>query len=145
MAILLAGVLVVWLVKPIGDACPDLEQLPRGSTAGSSPSFSPPLTRTCTYMAAGGTRATSRYVPLLDWFVVLLVAAAVAGVAGLLAPATRAGAGAGSRPLPVREVRTARKPRSTGEPRASGRPQAPAERDPAERERARRERAERDR
>jgi len=43
VAILLAGVLVVWLVKPIGDPCAQLDRLPHGSTAKSSPSFSPPI------------------------------------------------------------------------------------------------------
>ncbi len=143
VAIFLAGVLVVWLVKPIGNACPDLNVVVAGSSASSSPSFSPPLTRTCTYTIAGGTRATARYVPWLDWLVLLVAAAAVAGVAGALSPAARGGGGqrppredpaarggGGRRPLPAREDHA---------PAPSG------ERDEAERERARRERAQRNR
>ncbi|MEJ7824283.1 MAG: hypothetical protein WKF48_02580 [Solirubrobacteraceae bacterium] len=130
IAIFLAGLLVVWLIKPIGDACPDLGALPSGSTASSSPSFSPPLTRTCTYLAAGGTRATARYVPWLDVLVLVLVAGAVAGVAAVISPAARGGAG------PSRAPRRQREP----PPIASA-----GERDADERERARRERAERNR
>ena len=87
--ILLLGVLVVWLVRPIGDACPDVGKLPPGSSAASKPSFTPPLTRTCTYTTPEGTKARKRYVPIMDW----LVLAVVAGVAGAaitrLGPARR--------------------------------------------------------
>ena len=88
-AVLLAGLLAVWLVKPIGDPCPDLDRLPQGSSATSSPSFSPPLTRTCTYTAAGGVQATSRYVPWLDWIVLVLLAAVLGGVARMVSPGAR--------------------------------------------------------
>jgi len=127
VAIFLAGALVVWLVKPIGEPCPDLERLPAGSTARSSPSLTPPGTRTCTYTAAGGTEARSSYVPWLDWIVLVLLAALVAGGIRVVSPAGRA--------APRRSARV--------------RPAAPregrAEHDAAARERARRERAERDR
>ncbi|MGI8730022.1 MAG: hypothetical protein ACR2LK_08560 [Solirubrobacteraceae bacterium] len=144
VAILLVGALAVWLVKPIGDACPDLGGLPQGSTASSSPSFSPPLTRTCTYTAAGGTRATSRYVPVMDWFVLLLVSGAVALVVGAVMPAARAGRGS----RPASDPRARGVTRGDAESRAAREPsRAPAsgERDDAGRERARRERAERNR
>ena len=95
MFILLLGVLVVWLVRPIGSACPDVDKLPAGSSASSKPSFTPPLTRMCTYTTPDGTKARKRYVPLLDWLV-LGVVAALAGVAitafgpaGRRAPAQR--------------------------------------------------------
>jgi len=136
IAIFLAGLLVVWLIKPIGDPCPDLRVLPSGSTASSSPSFSPPLTRTCTYLAAGGTRATARYVPWLDVLVLVLVAGVVAGVAAVISPAARGGTG------PSRAPRRQREPARQREPRPAA---SVGERDTAERERARRERAERNR
>ena len=130
VAVLLAGLLVVWLVKPIGDACPDLGRLPLGTTASSSPSFSPPLTRTCTYTTSGGIQAHSRYVPWLDWLLLVLLATLVVGAVRLVSPV-----GGGSRE-PGRD----RPPR---EPRAERAPPVSAERDDAERERARRKRAER--
>lgn len=77
--ILVLGVLVVWLARPIGDACPDLGRLPPGSSASSKPSLTPPLTRMCTYTTPDGTNARKRYVPLLDW----LVLGVVAGIAGI--------------------------------------------------------------
>ena len=98
--ILLLGVLVVWLVRPIGDACPDVGKLPPGSSASSRPSFSPPLTRTCTYTTADGTQARKRYLPVVDW----LVLALVAGLAG--AAITRFGAG--NRPPPPQRPRRER-------------------------------------
>jgi hypothetical protein len=89
VAVLLAGLLVVWLIKPIGDPCPDLGRLPHGSTASSSPSFSPPLTRSCTYTTAGGIQAHARYVPWLDWIVLLLVASLAVGAVRVLSPVGR--------------------------------------------------------
>jgi hypothetical protein len=89
VAILVVGVLAVWLVKPIGDPCPDIDRLPQGSSARSSPSFSPPLTRTCTYTAAIGIEARARYVPWLDWVVIVLLAALAGGLASVVSPAGR--------------------------------------------------------
>jgi hypothetical protein len=128
--VLVLGALVVWLVAPIGNPCPDLGRLPSGSTSASSPSFSPPLTRQCTYTTADGTKARARYVPWLDWIVLLLVAA-------VAATATRFVGVSGAR-----TERVERAPRAPREPRA---PKQPHERDEAERERARAERARRDR
>ena len=79
-AIFLLGVLVVWLVHPIGSACPDVDRLPAGSSGSSAPSLAPPLTRMCTYRTPEGTEAKKRYVPILDW----LVLAVLAGMAGTL-------------------------------------------------------------
>jgi hypothetical protein len=121
-AILLVGVLGVWLVKPIGNPCPDLGRLPQGSTASSSPSFSPPLTRTCTYDAAGGIQARASYVPWLDWIVIALIA----GLAGLAANLAAPG---GRRSRPPREEPVARAPR----PAASASRPAPAPRPQRER------------
>lgn len=78
------GALVVWLVTPIGNACPDLDRLPAGSSSSSSPSFSPPLTRRCTYTTPDATKARSRYVPWLDWLVLAVVAGIAAAGASLL-------------------------------------------------------------
>lgn len=89
VAILVVGLLAVWLVKPIGDPCPDIDRLPQGSSATSSPSLSPPLTRTCTYTAAIGIQARALYVPWLDWIVIVLIAAAGGGLASLLSPPAR--------------------------------------------------------
>jgi hypothetical protein len=88
LAVLLLGVLGVWLVKPIGDACPDLGKLPAGSTGASAPSFAPPLTRTCTYTTVEGTKAHKRYVPVVDWLIVAVVAGVVGAGAGLAGPGT---------------------------------------------------------
>ena len=79
LVVFLMGALGVWLVKPIGDACPDLGKLPAGSRSSSAPSFAPPFTRTCTYATAGGIEAHQRYVPVVDW----IVLAVLAGVVGL--------------------------------------------------------------
>lgn len=128
--VLVLGALVVWLVAPIGNPCPDLGRLPSGSTSASSPSFSPPLTRRCTYTTTDGTRARSRYVPWLDWIVLLLVAGAAATVARFVGGSA------------ARGERAPRAPRAPREPRA---PKQPAARDDAERERARAERSRRDR
>lgn len=170
VAVFVAGFLVVWLIKPIGNPCPDLDRLPQGSSATSSPSFSPPGARTCTYTAAGGIRAESKYLPWLDWIVLLLLAAVAAAAATVLSPVS--GGGTARAPRAEREPRAPRQPRA---PRAAREPRAPqagrapsldrapredpppsppptepdppsspvGERDAAERERARRERAER--
>ncbi len=146
-AVFLLGFLAVWLIKPIGEPCPDLERLPPGSTASSSPSFVPPGARTCTYTAAGGTEATSKYVPWLDWIVLLLLAALAGGAVAIASPARRAERA--PRPEPAeREPRASREPHAphaARAPRAERAPSAAGERDAAERERARRERAERNR
>jgi len=102
LAVFVLGAFGVWLVKPIGDACPDVGRLPAGSQSSSSPSFAPPLTRTCTYTTADGTQAHKRYVPVVDWLV-LAVVAGVAGVGvGLAGPGT---------PRPERAPRPSRAPR----------------------------------
>ena len=79
LVVFLLGALGVWLIKPIGDACPDIGKLPAGSRSSSAPSFTPPFTRTCTYTAAGGIEAHQRYVPIVDW----IVLGVLAGVVGL--------------------------------------------------------------
>ena len=131
VAVFVVGFLFVWLVRPLGNPCPDLASLPQGSTASSSPSLAPPGSRTCTYAATAGIKATARYVPWLDWIVLLLVAAAVAGVVRMLSPAAE------------RPSRAERPPRTApgGDPSCG----SAGERDAAERERARQERAARDR
>jgi hypothetical protein len=145
VAVFVAGFLVVWLIKPIGNPCPDLDRLPQGSSASSSPSFSPPGSRTCTYTAAGGIKAESKYMPWLDWIVLLLLAAVAGAAVSVLSPVS----GGARAPRAPREPRVGREPRA---PRADPSPPPPppseraspsGERDAAERERARRERAER--
>lgn len=84
--VLLLGVLVVWLVRPIGDPCGDLGKLPPGSSASSKPSFTPPLTRSCTYTTPEGTKARKRYVPAVDWLLLVVVAGLVGGAVALLGP-----------------------------------------------------------
>ena len=79
LAVFLIGALGVWLIRPIGNACPDIGKLPAGSRSSSAPSFAPPFTRTCTYATVGGIEAHQRYVPVVDW----IVLAVLAGVAGL--------------------------------------------------------------
>ncbi|MDP2709811.1 MAG: hypothetical protein Q8O56_01210 [Solirubrobacteraceae bacterium] len=86
-AVFALGVLVVWLVTPIGNACPDVNRLPAGSSGSSSPSFTPPLTRTCTYSTADGTQARRRYVPVVDWLVLAVVAGVTGVGVGLIGPA----------------------------------------------------------
>jgi len=121
LVVFLLGVLGVWLIKPIGDACPDLGRLPAGSQSASSPSFAPPLTRTCTYTTADGTEAHQRYVPIVDWLIVAVVAG-VAGVGvGLLGPGTPRLERA---PKPEREPRPERARRPEREPRAERSPRA---------------------
>ena len=168
VAVLVVGFLVVWLVKPIGNPCPDLASLPSGSTASSSPSFSPPGARTCTYTVAGGTEARVKHVPWLDWIVLLLLAAAAGGAVRFLSPAGRQ-AREGRLPPREREPRATRQPKPSEPepeperaPRAARQPKPPkperaprasagqepprtTERDAADRERARQERAARDR
>lgn len=125
------GALAMWLVVPVGNPCPDLGKLPPGSTSSSSPSFSPPLTRMCTYRTADGTQAQARYVPWVWWLLLALVAGAVGAVASL------GGRRAPRAPRAPRPERAERPERPDREPRPA------AGRDEAERERARRERAER--
>jgi hypothetical protein len=125
LAVFLVGVLGVWLVKPIGDACPDVGRLPAGSTSGSSPSFAPPLTRTCTYATADGTEVHKRYVPVVDW----LILAVVAGVAGagvsLLGPGT-------ARPERAPKAKRAPKPARAPTPKRTSRPTPAAPAAPAQ-------------
>ena len=90
VAVFVVGLLFVWLIRPIGNACPDVDKLPQGSEGSSAPSFAPPLTRTCTYTTPDGTKARKRYVPVLDVFALLLAAGAVGGAIGLLGPGRRA-------------------------------------------------------
>ena len=170
LVVFLLGVLGVWLIKPIGDACPDLGRLPAGSQSASSPSFAPPLTRTCTYTTADGTEAHQRYVPIVDW----LIVAVVAGVAGLgvglfgpgtprperapkpereprpeRAPKPERGSRPERAPKPEREPRPERAPKPEREPRLRSTPPPPrpppetAEDRAAQRERERLERARR--
>jgi hypothetical protein len=162
IALLVVGLLVVWLVKPIGNPCPDLGRLPRGSTASSTPSFAPPLTRTCTYTAAGGVQAHARYVPWLDWIVLVLLAGLVGGVAGVVSPGARQTRGRAQErdphPAPAKAPRESRPGKAPGESRpgkapgesrparvARERPMGDGERDAGERDAAARERARRER
>jgi hypothetical protein len=89
VAIFAIGLLFVWLIRPIGNPCPDVDKLPAGSSGSSAPSFAPPLTRTCTYATPDGTRARKRYVPAVDVAVVLLVAGLVGGAISLAGPGRR--------------------------------------------------------
>jgi hypothetical protein len=143
LAVFLLGVIGVWLVRPIGDACADLGKLPAGSTGSSSPSFAPPLTRTCTYRTADGTEATKRYVPVVDWLVLAVVAGVVGAGVGLAGP---------GKPRPEREPKPERAPKPKRAPAARRAPPAQpapppppptAEERATERERERRERARR--
>ncbi|HEX4364263.1 MAG TPA: hypothetical protein VHZ75_06890 [Solirubrobacteraceae bacterium] len=89
VAVFLLGVVVVWLIAPIRNACPDVGLLPPGSTSSSAPSFSPPLTRMCTYTTPDGTKARKRYVPIVDWLILAVIAGVVGAGIGLLGPAAR--------------------------------------------------------
>ena len=126
LAVLLIGVLGVWLVKPIGDPCPDVGRLPAGSQGSSAPSFAPPLTRTCTYTTADGTKAHKRYVPIVDW----LIVAVVAGVAG-------AGVGLAGPGTPAPRARAARRARRTSAAPRAARRAHPARGPPRRRQRRR--------
>lgn len=83
VAVFVIGLLFIWLIRPIGNACSDLDKLPSGSQGSSAPSFAPPLTRTCTYTTPEGTKARTRYVPVLDLVALLFVAGIVGGAIGL--------------------------------------------------------------
>lgn len=144
-AVFLIGVLVVWLVRPVGDACPDLDRLPAGSSGSSAPSFAPPLTRTCTYTTPDGTKARRRYVPVVDWLALAVLAGVAGGAVGLLGPGRTERAPRA--PREPRQPRARRPARAAAPPAVSGDgiPDADADaarraRDAAERERARRER-----
>lgn len=148
VAIFVVGFLFVWLIKPIGNPCPDLSRLPAGSSASSSPSFSPPGSRTCTYTAAGGTKATAKHVPWLDWIVLLLLAAVMAVAVRALSPAGRlAPEDRRTRARAEPPSRAERPPRAKAPPPARREPSrgGAGERDAGERERARQERAARNR
>lgn len=136
VAIFVVGLLFIWLVRPIGSACPDVDKLPSGSEGSSAPSFAPPLTRTCTYTTPDGTKARKRYVPLLDLVALLFVSGVVGGAIGMAGPGGRERRARSQRapaperaPLPEPDVW----PALTDEP-------SQEQRDGAERERARRER-----
>jgi len=123
VAVFVVGLLLIWLIRPIGNACPDVDKLPSGSKASSAPSFAPPLTRTCTYTTPEGTKARKRHVPVLDVLALLFVAGVAGGLTGL--------AGRG------RRERVARPPA----PSRADDEDEQRERDAAERERERQERA----
>ena len=122
LAVFVVGVLGVWLVKPIGDACPDVGLLPAGSQSSSSPSFAPPLTRTCTYTTADGTEAHKRYVPIVDWLILAVVAGVAGAGVGLLGPGSARPERA---PKPERAPRPERapKPESAPKPERAPRPE----------------------
>jgi len=162
-AILVLGLLFVWLVRPVGNACPDVDRLPAGSAGSSAPSFAPPLTRTCTYTTPDGTQARKRYVPLLDLVALLFAAGVVGGAIAMVGPGRRAAPaprqseprwaaprersplpepeawpGVGAEPQPP--AVSARSPAAGDEDGRATRDAARRERDAAERARARRER-----
>jgi hypothetical protein len=116
LAVFLVGVLGVWLITPIGDACPDVGRLPAGTTSGSSPSFAPPLTRTCTYTTSEGTEAHKRYVPIVDWLIVAVVAGVVGAGFGLLGPGAP---GAENAPKPARAPKPQRSPEPARAPKSA--------------------------
>lgn len=91
IAIFVIGLLFIWLIRPIGNPCPDVDKLPSGSDGSSAPSFAPPLTRTCTYTTPDGTQARRRYVPVPDLAALLLVAGIVGAAIGLAGPGRGAG------------------------------------------------------
>lgn len=147
-AVFVIGLLFVWLVRPIGNPCPDVDRLPSGSDGSSAPSFSPPLTRTCTYSTPEGTQARRRYVPVLDLVALLVVAGVVGGAIGVAGPGRSEGRAererAPGREQPERRATptAGRDERSRGERDAARRERdiVERERDALERERARRER-----
>ncbi len=100
IAVFVLGALIVWLITPIGNACPDVGLLPAGSRSSSAPSFSPPLTRTCTYTTSDGTKARKRYIPIVDWLVLAVIAGVVGAGITLLGP----------RPAPSARARRPRRP-----------------------------------
>src|SRR4051794_29144671 len=103
----------MWLVAPVGNPCPDLGKLPPGSTSASKASFSPPLTRTCTYRTPDGTQAQARYTPWVWWL-------ALALIAGLAAAAVHYASGGA--PRPERAPRPAPAPRPEPAPRPAPAP-----------------------
>ena len=119
LAVFLLGVLGVWLIKPIGDPCPDVGRLPAGSQSSSAPSFAPPLTRTCTYTTTDGTEAHKRYVPIIDWLILAVVAGVVGAGVGLVGPATQ------TEPRAPRAKRAPRAERAPGAKRAPRAERAP--------------------
>lgn len=147
VAILVVGLLFIWLIRPIGSACSDLDKLPSGSEGSSAPSFAPPLTRTCTYTTPEGTKARKRYVPVLDVVALLIVAGVAGGAIALLGAGGRERAPKPARavkpPQPERAKRSARDeppPEPVPASADADAEQARRERDAAERERARQER-----
>jgi hypothetical protein len=90
VAIFAIGLLFVWLIRPIGNACPDVGKLPSGSKGASSPSFAPPLTRTCTYTTPDATKARKRYVPVLDVLALLVAAGLIGAAISAAGPGARA-------------------------------------------------------
>ncbi|HVF77706.1 MAG TPA: hypothetical protein VNA28_05370 [Solirubrobacteraceae bacterium] len=136
------GLLFIWLIRPIGNACSDLDKLPSGSVASSAPSFAPPFTRTCTYTTPEGTKARRRYVPALDLLALLLVAVIVGGAIGLAGPGGRERASKPPhKPKPPEPERSEQwETPLDAQPPAADEEQARRDRDAAERERARLER-----
>lgn len=146
-AVFVVGLLFVWLVRPLGNPCPDVDKLPGGSEGSSAPSFAPPLTRICTYTTPEGTQARKRYVPVLDLVALLFVAGLLGAAIGMAGPGRPEG-GAEREHAPRRD-RAPRPEQPEPSPIArvvgderSGRERdaAQRERDALERERARQER-----
>lgn len=141
-ALFVVGLLLIWLIRPIGNACGDFDKLPSGSTASSAPSFTPPVTRTCTYTTPDGTKASKRYMPMLDVLGLLLVAGVVGGAIGLLGAGGRERAPKAPRPATPPQPEWSEQPERPhrAEPPSAAEKQVRGERDAAERERARQER-----
>ncbi len=112
IAVFVLGALIVWLIAPIGNACPDVGLLPAGSSSASAPSFSPPLTRTCTYTTTDGTMARKRYVPIVDWLVLAVIAGVVGAGITLLGPRPAGPTGGRPRPRPPRPAGSDREQRA---------------------------------